>query len=114
MNLLMLDGNSDFVEDSPMEISEAILVSTAKSGDTNAFVELSRRHSPKLLADDLSNHQELARCGRCAPGFLAEGFLSFARFPGEIQFLHLAYTDRDQLSADDLAQEAPLLRNLNR
>lgn len=49
MNLLTLDGNSDFVEDSPMEISEAILVSTAKSGDTNAFVELSRRHSPKLL-----------------------------------------------------------------
>ena len=49
MSLLMLDGNSDFVEDCPMEISEAVLVSTAKSGDTNAFVELSRRHSPKLL-----------------------------------------------------------------
>jgi RNA polymerase sigma-70 factor (ECF subfamily) len=49
MNILMLDGNSDFVEDSPTEISEAVLVSTAKSGDTDAFVELSRRHSPKLL-----------------------------------------------------------------
>ena len=49
MNLLTLDVKSDFVEDSPMEISEAVLVSRAKSGDTNAFVELSIRHSPKVL-----------------------------------------------------------------
>lgn len=49
MNLLMLDGNSDFVEDGPMEMSEAALVSTAKSGDADAFVELSKRHSTKVL-----------------------------------------------------------------
>jgi RNA polymerase sigma-70 factor (ECF subfamily) len=40
--------NSDFTEDS-METSDAVLVSTAKSGDANAFVELSRRHSSRLL-----------------------------------------------------------------
>ena len=49
MNLLTLDDNNDFVEDSPMEISQAVLVSAAKSGSTDAFVELSRRYSPKLL-----------------------------------------------------------------
>lgn len=49
MNPLMLDGNSDFVEDGPMEMSEAALVSTAKSGDADAFVELSKRHSTKVL-----------------------------------------------------------------
>jgi len=42
-------GNSDFTEADPMETSDAVLVSTAKSGDANAFVELSKRHSNRLL-----------------------------------------------------------------
>jgi len=41
-------GNSDFTEDS-METSDAVLVSTAKLGDANAFVELSRRHSSRAF-----------------------------------------------------------------
>ena len=48
MDLVMSVGNSDFTEDS-METSDAVLVSTAKSGDANAFVELSRRHSSRVL-----------------------------------------------------------------
>jgi RNA polymerase sigma-70 factor, ECF subfamily len=48
MDLVMSVVNSDFTEDS-METSDAVLVSTAKSGDANAFVELSRRHSSRLL-----------------------------------------------------------------
>jgi RNA polymerase sigma-70 factor, ECF subfamily len=35
--------------ESPTEMSDELLVSAAKSGDANAFVELSRRHSTKLL-----------------------------------------------------------------
>ena len=35
--------------ESPTEIKDEPLVSAAKSGDANAFVELSRRHSTKLL-----------------------------------------------------------------
>jgi RNA polymerase sigma-70 factor (ECF subfamily) len=49
MDLVMSVGNSDFTEDDPMATSDAVLVSTAKSGDANAFVELSRRHSSRLL-----------------------------------------------------------------
>ena len=49
MDFLMSVGNSDFTEDYPMEMSDAVLVSTAKSGDSNAFVELSRRHSNRIL-----------------------------------------------------------------
>ena len=41
-----------------------------------------------------------------------QAYLSFAQFPGEMQFLDLAHTDRDQRGADDLAQEARRPRNL--
>jgi RNA polymerase sigma-70 factor, ECF subfamily len=37
------------IEDGLMEVSDEVLVSTAKSGDANAFVELSKRHSNRLL-----------------------------------------------------------------
>jgi RNA polymerase sigma-70 factor, ECF subfamily len=49
VTLLMSDGNSNFLENNPMEISEAVLISMAKSGDTDAFVALSRRHSTRIL-----------------------------------------------------------------
>jgi RNA polymerase sigma-70 factor, ECF subfamily len=49
MSLLMSAGSNDVIEDDPMEMSDAVLVSTAKSGDANAFVELSKRHSNRLL-----------------------------------------------------------------
>jgi RNA polymerase sigma-70 factor (ECF subfamily) len=49
MNLLVSAENTDVAEDGPMETSDAALVSTAKAGDANAFVELSKRHSNRLL-----------------------------------------------------------------
>ena len=49
MNLVMSAQNSDFIEDGPIEMSEAVLVATAKSGDADAFVELSKLHSKRLL-----------------------------------------------------------------
>ena len=49
MDLVMSVGNSDFTEDDQMETSDAVLVSTAKLGDANAFVELSRRHSSRVF-----------------------------------------------------------------
>ena len=49
MDLLMSAENNDVLEDHPMEMSDAALVSTAKSGDGGAFEELTRRHSNRLL-----------------------------------------------------------------
>jgi RNA polymerase sigma-70 factor, ECF subfamily len=49
MDLVMSVGNSDFTEDDQMETSDAVLVSAAKLGDTDAFVELSRRHSSRVF-----------------------------------------------------------------
>jgi RNA polymerase sigma-70 factor, ECF subfamily len=49
MDLVMSVGNTDFIEDDPTETSDAELVSMAKSGDANAFVELSKRHSNRVL-----------------------------------------------------------------
>jgi RNA polymerase sigma-70 factor, ECF subfamily len=49
MSLLMSAGRNDVIEDGPMEMSDEVLVSTAKSGDVNAFVELSKRHANRLL-----------------------------------------------------------------
>ncbi len=49
MDLLMLTESNDVLQDSPMELSDAALVSTAKSGDTDAFVEFTKRHSNRLL-----------------------------------------------------------------
>jgi RNA polymerase sigma-70 factor (ECF subfamily) len=49
MDLVMSLGNTDFIEDDPTETSDAELVSMAKSGDANAFVELSKRHSNRVL-----------------------------------------------------------------
>jgi hypothetical protein len=34
----------------PTERSEAVLVSAAKSGDADAFVELSKRHDKKIIS----------------------------------------------------------------
>ena len=42
-------GNDMVTNESPAEMSDELLVSAAKSGDASAFVELSRRHSSKLL-----------------------------------------------------------------
>lgn len=61
MDLLMLTKNNDVLEDSPMELSDAALVSTAKSGDTDAFVELIKRHANRLLRTTYritKNHQD--------------------------------------------------------
>ena len=49
MDLGMSVGNTDFTEDDPTEMSDAELVSTAKSGDANALVELSKRHFNRVL-----------------------------------------------------------------
>ena len=49
MSLLMSAVSNDEIEDGPMEMSDEVLVSTAKSGDANAFVELSKRHSNRVL-----------------------------------------------------------------
>ncbi len=49
MNLLMSEGIEVLTEESPMNMSDAVLVSTAKAGDANAFVELSKRYSNRLL-----------------------------------------------------------------
>jgi RNA polymerase sigma-70 factor (ECF subfamily) len=49
MSLLMSAESDDVIEDGLMKVSDEVLVSTAKSGDANAFVELSKRHSNRLL-----------------------------------------------------------------
>ena len=49
MNLLMSEGIDEVTEDSSMNMSDAVLVSTAKAGNANAFVELSKRYSNRLL-----------------------------------------------------------------
>jgi RNA polymerase sigma-70 factor (ECF subfamily) len=43
--------NNDLIEEAPTEMSEAELLSTAKSGDADAFVELSKRHYRKVLQE---------------------------------------------------------------
>jgi RNA polymerase sigma-70 factor, ECF subfamily len=49
MDSVMSVDNSDFTEYDQMETSDEVLVSTAKLGDANAFVELSRRHSSRVF-----------------------------------------------------------------
>jgi RNA polymerase sigma-70 factor, ECF subfamily len=45
------DGNNRLVEKDGAEISDAVLVSTAKSGDADAFIELSKRHSRRVFQE---------------------------------------------------------------
>ena len=40
----MTAENNDAFEEGATQMSDALLVSTAKSGDADAFVELSKRH----------------------------------------------------------------------
>ena len=49
MSLLVSAESSDAIKDCPSEMSDEVLVSTAKSGDADAFVELSKRHHNRLL-----------------------------------------------------------------
>ena len=49
MDLFLSVGDSDFTETDLVESSDAVLVSTAKSGDADAFVELSKRHSNRVF-----------------------------------------------------------------
>jgi RNA polymerase sigma-70 factor, ECF subfamily len=48
-SLLMSAGSNEVMEEGAMEMSDAVLVSTAKSGDTDAFVELSKRHYRRVF-----------------------------------------------------------------
>jgi RNA polymerase sigma-70 factor (ECF subfamily) len=45
----MTAENNDLLEERPAGMSDAVLLSTAKSGDADAFVELSRRHYRKVF-----------------------------------------------------------------
>ena len=45
----MTAENNDLVEEGPTGMSDAVLLSTAKSGDADAFVELSKRHYRKVF-----------------------------------------------------------------
>src|SRR3984885_2380993 len=49
MSLLISAESNDAIETCPMEMSDEVLVSTAKSGDAGAFIELSKRHHNRLL-----------------------------------------------------------------
>jgi RNA polymerase sigma-70 factor (ECF subfamily) len=49
MSAFIAPANSSVIRSSPKEMSDARLVSAAKSGDAFAFFELSRRHSNKIL-----------------------------------------------------------------
>jgi len=49
MSLLISAESNDAIENCPMEMSDEVLVSTAKSGDAGAFIELSKRHHNRLL-----------------------------------------------------------------
>jgi len=49
MNLLVAADNDMAVDNGLKETSDRLLVSAVKAGDANAFVELSRRHSSKVL-----------------------------------------------------------------
>src|SRR3984885_10984341 len=49
MSLLMSVVNTVYIEHSEKEMSDEMLVSMAKSGDSNAFVELSKRHAGKVF-----------------------------------------------------------------
>ncbi len=49
MSLPMQVVNSVDIEYSPTEVSDEMLASRAKSGDTDAFVELSKRHANKVF-----------------------------------------------------------------
>ena len=49
MSLPISSGNNTVIDGNPGELSDELLVSAAKSGDTGAFVALSQRHSRKLL-----------------------------------------------------------------
>jgi RNA polymerase sigma-70 factor (ECF subfamily) len=48
MSLLMSVVSAVYLEHSETEMSDAMLVSMAKSGDANAFVELSKRHADQV------------------------------------------------------------------
>ena len=101
MNSLMSAVNkAAAIEDGPTEISEAALVSMAKLGDSDAFVELSKLHSNGLLRTTY----HITRNWHDAEDALQDATLrAFSqRLPGEIQFFHLVNTDRDQLGAHDL------------
>ena len=49
MSLTMSALNSVDIEHSPSEMSDEMLASRAKSGDTDAFVELSKRHANRVF-----------------------------------------------------------------
>src|ERR1700730_17009624 len=48
-SLMSAVNTAPALEDGPTEMSEAELISMAKLGDSNAFVELSKLHSNRLL-----------------------------------------------------------------
>jgi RNA polymerase sigma-70 factor, ECF subfamily len=45
----MTAENNELLEGDEMEMSDAVLLSTAKSGDANAFIELSKRHYRRVF-----------------------------------------------------------------
>jgi RNA polymerase sigma-70 factor, ECF subfamily len=72
MSLPMLAVNSVDMEYSPTEMNDEMLVSRAKSGDTDAFVELSKRHANRVFQATY----RVTRNRQDAEDALQEAFLS--------------------------------------
>ena len=66
MNASISEESGTAICGSLTELHDELLVSAAKAGDRGAFVELSERHSKKVLPDDLPNYAESGRRGGCA------------------------------------------------
>lgn len=106
MNLPSFPGSNVTVCCNPKEMSDELLVEAAKSGDAAAFVELSGRHSSKLLR----TLYRITRNWEGAEDMLQKSFLKafihLRKFEGRSSLLILAYQDRHQFGLNVFASEA--------
>ena len=78
--------NNGSFEEGSSKTSDAFLVSTAKSGDGDAFVELSKRHYSKVFGETYRITRNRQDVGRCASRFLIRAFTHLKKFEERASF----------------------------
>ena len=106
MNAIIPSANNLAIGDGINKMSEELLVSAAKSGDALAFVELSKRHSNKILRRVYRIVKNWQDAEDVLQESLMRAFLHLKEFEEMIEFLFLAHKNRYQFRTYEFAEEA--------
>ena len=109
MNLFATDFNAAGLRKEPDSVDDAMLVAVARSGDSSAFDELSRRHSRRVLHKIYRITNNWQDAEDVLQDSLMRAYIGLHTFECRVELFDVADEDRDQYCAHVIAQREEIL-----